>query len=60
MDGWIVLDPDSTVASLTDDDRTLALAGVHGQWAFPGADTLAGARYAAHRFVRRVLRWRSR
>ena len=60
VDGWIVLAPDSTVPSLTDDDRTLALAGVSGQWAFPGADTLAGARYAAHRFVRRVRRWRTR
>jgi cation diffusion facilitator CzcD-associated flavoprotein CzcO len=60
VDGWIVLDPDSTVPSLTDGNRTLTLAGVHGQWAFPAADTLAGARYAAHRFVRRVVRWRSR
>ena len=59
-DAWIVLAADSTVPSLTDDDRTLGLAGVAGQWAFPGADTLAGARYAAHRFVRRVRRWRTR
>jgi cation diffusion facilitator CzcD-associated flavoprotein CzcO len=52
---WIVLAPDSTVPRLTDETRTLALAGVAAQWAFPAADTLAGARYAAHRFLRRVL-----
>ena len=28
--------------------RTLSLAGVAGQWAFPAADTIAGAKYAAH------------
>jgi hypothetical protein len=60
IDGWIVLDPDSTVTQLTDAGRTLALAGAHGQWAFPAADTLAGARYVAHRFVRRVKQWRTR
>ena len=38
--GWIVLAPDSTVPALTGPDRTLALAGVAGQWAFPAADTL--------------------
>ena len=54
-DEWIVLAPDSTVPRLTDETRTLALAGVASQWAFPAADTLAGARYAAHRFLRRVL-----
>jgi hypothetical protein len=59
-DAWIVVAPDSTVPALTDDDRTLALSGVSGQWAFPGADTLVGARYAAHRFARRVVRWRTR
>jgi cation diffusion facilitator CzcD-associated flavoprotein CzcO len=52
---WIVLAPDSTVPRLSDDARTLAIAGVAAQWAFPAADTLAGARYAAHRFLRRVL-----
>jgi cation diffusion facilitator CzcD-associated flavoprotein CzcO len=57
VDGWIVLDPDSTVPRLTDAGRTLALAGAHAQWAFPAADTLAGARYVAHRFVRRVKQW---
>jgi cation diffusion facilitator CzcD-associated flavoprotein CzcO len=51
---WIVLAPDSTVPGLTDDERTLTLAGVPGQWAFPAADTLAGAKYAARRFLRRV------
>ena len=50
---WIVLAPDSTVAALTDRSRTLALAGVAGQYAYPAADTLAGARYAAHGFLRR-------
>jgi cation diffusion facilitator CzcD-associated flavoprotein CzcO len=50
---WIVLDPDSTVPGLSDRSRTLALAGVAGQYAYPAADTLAGARYAAHRFLRR-------
>jgi cation diffusion facilitator CzcD-associated flavoprotein CzcO len=51
---WIVLDPDSTVPGLTDSRRTLSLAGVPGQWAFPAADTLAGAKYAARRFLSRV------
>jgi hypothetical protein len=51
---WIVLAPDATVPALTDTERTLALAGVPGQWAFPAADTLAGARYVAHGFLRRV------
>jgi len=52
-DRWIALAPDSTVPGLTDVSRTLAIAGVAGQWAYPAADTLAGARYAAHGFVRR-------
>jgi cation diffusion facilitator CzcD-associated flavoprotein CzcO len=52
-DGWIELSPDATVPSLTDDTRTLAVSGVHAQWAFPAADTLAGMRYVAHRFARR-------
>ena len=55
---WIVLDPDSTVPALTDDTRTLALAGVAAQWAFPAADTIAGAKYAARAFTRRVCRTR--
>jgi cation diffusion facilitator CzcD-associated flavoprotein CzcO len=54
LDGWIVLTPDSTVGTLSDATRTLALAGVPGQWAFPAADTLAGAKYAARRFLRRI------
>jgi hypothetical protein len=57
-DRWIVLKPDSTVAALSDDTRTLALAGVAGQWAFPAADTIAGAKYAARAFTRRVCRSR--
>lgn len=57
-DRWIVLDADSTVAALTDDTRTLSIAGIAGQWAFPGADTIAGAKYAARAFLRRVCRTR--
>lgn len=52
-DRWIVLNPDSTVPGLTNDARTLALSGVSAQWAYPAADTLMGARYAAHAFLRR-------
>jgi hypothetical protein len=59
-EGWILLDPDSTVPALTDDSRTLSLAGVSAQWAFPAADTLAGAKYAARGFLRRVQRCRTR
>jgi cation diffusion facilitator CzcD-associated flavoprotein CzcO len=59
-DGWIVLDSDSTVPRLTDDSRTLALAGVSAQWAHPGADTLVGMKHAARCFLRRVGRWRTR
>ena len=57
---WIVLDPDATVPALTDRTRTLALAGVPGQWAFPAADTLVGMKYAAHGFLRRVVACRTR
>ena len=57
---WIVLAPDSTVPGLTDRTRTLALAGVPGQWAYPAADTLVGMKYAARRFLRRVQRWPTR
>jgi cation diffusion facilitator CzcD-associated flavoprotein CzcO len=57
---WIVLTPDSTVGSLTDRERTLALAGAPAQWAFPAADTLMGAKYAARRFLWRVSAWRTR
>jgi cation diffusion facilitator CzcD-associated flavoprotein CzcO len=52
-DRWIVLDPDSTVPALTSESRTLALSGVSAQWAYPAADTLMGARYASHAFLRR-------
>ncbi len=54
VDGWIVLAPDSTVPALTDGVRTVSLAGIPAQWAFPAADTLAGAKYAARRFLRRI------
>ena len=57
---WIVLEPDSTVGWLTDPSRTLSIAGVAGQWAFPAGDTLVGAKYAARGFLRRVLACRSR
>jgi cation diffusion facilitator CzcD-associated flavoprotein CzcO len=57
-DRWIVLEPDSTVAALTDDARTLSIAGVAGQWAFPAADTIAGAKYAARAFLRSLCRTR--
>ena len=57
-DRWIVLDDDSTVPSLTDERRTLSLAGVAGQWAFPAGDTIAGAKFAARAFARRVCRTR--
>jgi hypothetical protein len=53
IDGWVVLDSDSTIPALTDRSRTLAVCGVAGQYAYPAADTLAGARYAAHSFLRR-------
>ncbi len=57
---WIVLDADCAVPGLSDGGRTLALAGVPAQWAFPAADTLAGAKYAARRFLRRVRACRTR
>jgi hypothetical protein len=57
-DRWILLAADSTVPALSDDSRTLALAGIAAQWAFPAADTIAGAKYAAHGFLRRVCRTR--
>jgi acetyl-CoA acetyltransferase len=60
VEGWIVLAPDSTVPAVTDARRTLALAGAPGQWAFPAADTLVGAKYAARGFLRRVRAWRTR
>ena len=59
-DAWIVLAPDGSVPVLTDDTRTLSLAGVAAQWAFPAADTLSGAKYVAHGFLARVGRCRTR
>lgn len=57
---WIVLADDSTVPGLTDSTRTLALAGVPAQWAYPAADTLVGIKYAARRFARKVVACRTR
>ncbi|HET7046421.1 MAG TPA: hypothetical protein VFI37_16360 [Gaiellaceae bacterium] len=57
---WIVLAPDCTVAALTDERRTLALAGTASQWAYPGADTIVGAKYAARGFLRRIQSCRTR
>jgi len=54
QDDWIVLTDDSTVPALTDATRTLALAGVSAQWAFPAADTLVGMKVAARGFRRRI------
>ena len=54
VDGWIVVEADGSVPALTDATRTLALAGGPAQWAFPAADTLAGARYVGHGFLRRI------
>ena len=58
---WIVLDArrDRARRSPTP-TRTLALAGVAAQWAFPAADTLAGAKYVAHGFLRRIEACRTR
>jgi hypothetical protein len=56
-DGWLVLTPDSTLAALTDETRT---AGAPAQRAYPAADTLAGAKYAARRFLRRINECRTR
>jgi hypothetical protein len=60
VDEWVVLDHDGTVPALTDETRTLALAGVAAQWAFPAADTLAGARYLGHGFLERIRSCRTR
>ena len=57
---WIELAPDSTVPVLTDATRTLSLAGAPAQWAFPGADTLVGAKYAARGFLQRIKACRTR
>ena len=42
-DRFLELAPDSTVPALTNERRTLSIAGVAGQWAFPAADTIAGS-----------------
>jgi cation diffusion facilitator CzcD-associated flavoprotein CzcO len=60
VDRWIVLGADGSVPALTDATRTLALAGAPAQWTFPAADTLAGARYVGHGFLRRVRACRTR
>jgi cation diffusion facilitator CzcD-associated flavoprotein CzcO len=52
-EGRIALTPDATVPALTDESRTLVVTGVAAQLAYPAADTLAGARYVAHAFLRR-------
>ena len=57
---WIVLASDSTVPALTDATRTLSIAGVAGQWAYPAADTLVGMKYSARRFRARIERCRTR
>ena len=57
---WIVLADDATVPALTDPGRTLALAGVPAQWAYPAADTLVGMKFAARRFASKVARCRTR
>jgi hypothetical protein len=57
-DRFLALAADSTVPALTDEAKTLSIAGVAGQWAFPAADTIAGAKYAARAFTRRVCRTR--
>jgi len=57
---WLELAPDCTVPRLTDPERTLAVAGAAAQWAYPAADTLAGAKYAARGFLKRVQACRTR
>jgi hypothetical protein len=57
---WIVLAPDSTVPGLSDGAGTVSVAGVHGQWAYPAADTLVGMKYAARRFLQRIQACRTR
>jgi hypothetical protein len=57
---WLVLAADSTMPGLSDATRTLSLAGVPGQWAYPAADTLVGMKFAARRFLGRVERCRTR
>lgn len=51
--GWIALEHDGAVGALSGKPRTLALAGVAAQWAYPAADTLVGMKYVARRFLAR-------
>jgi len=57
-DRWIVLADDCTVRALSDERRTLSVAGVAAQWAYPAADTIAGAKYAARALLRALCRTR--
>ncbi|HEY8029642.1 MAG TPA: FAD-dependent oxidoreductase [Gaiellaceae bacterium] len=57
---WVVLAPDASVPALTNETRTLAFTGAAAQWAYPAADTLAGAKYVAHRFLGRIRSCRTR
>jgi len=57
-DRWLVLDADATVPTLTGSGRTLAVSGVAAQWAYPAGDTIAGAKYVARAFLRRLCRTR--
>jgi cation diffusion facilitator CzcD-associated flavoprotein CzcO len=57
---WIVLAPDATVPTLTDDTRTLSISGAPAQWAYPAADTLVGMKFVARRFLHRVKACRTR
>jgi cation diffusion facilitator CzcD-associated flavoprotein CzcO len=57
---WLALATDCTVPELTGDDRTLGVAGVGAQWAYPAADTIVGAKYAARQFLKRVKACRTR
>ena len=60
VERWVVLEPDAGVGRLCDASRTLAIAGVAAQWAYPAADTLAGMKYVARRFLARSRRCRTR
>jgi cation diffusion facilitator CzcD-associated flavoprotein CzcO len=57
---WIALAPDCSVRELTGGERSLTLAGAPAQWAYPAADTLVGAKYAARAYLRRVRACRTR
>ena len=57
---WLVLDDAFAVPGLSDATRTLAVAGVAAQWAYPAADTLVGMKAAARAFLRRTEPSRTR